>query len=55
MENRFFLPLFEAVLQYMDIKDKKNPLIKHVDRSEEFAYNELKSVIDEIEKFLKAD
>ncbi len=55
MEDEFFLPLLEAVLAYMEIKEGKNPFIKHAERSEEFAYQELKSVIDEIERFIRTE
>lgn len=51
--NSLFMELFEAAINYVEFKEQKNPLVKSIDRTEEFLFMELKSVVDKIEKVLQ--
>ncbi len=51
MNDKLF-EIFERTQDYIDLKEKKNPLIKGNDRSLEMAYREMTSSVRNFEKFL---
>ncbi len=55
MFEQLLMGVFEASLKFMEIKDRRNPLIKNLDRAEEFAYMELKNAIKDVEEYLKTE
>lgn len=53
MNDILFLELLEAAVHLVEIKDKRNPLVKSFDRAEEYAYMQLKTAVENIEGYLK--